>query len=467
VNVHYETVDGTALAGSDYVAVSGTLSFGPGEVSKSFSVPITNDNVFEPTESFTVKLTDPAGGEAYLLSPSTGTVSISSDDPRPGISDDDMIVDEGPAGNNTVADIPVRLTNPSTETVSVNYATASGTAVAGADFQSASGVLTFAPGETVKIVPVTIIGDTDPEGNENFLLNLTGPVNGTIARAQATVIIVDYVEPNRTRYDFDGDGKADVSLFRPSEGNWYLLQSTAGFLGFHFGAASDKLAPADYDGDGKTDFGVFRPSENTWYIQNSTTGFTAANFGIAEDIPQSGDFDGDGKAEIALWRPSEGNWYTMNLATGETTGFHFGTSGDKPVVGDYDGDGKMDYAVYRPSEGNWYLMKSTEGFSAFHFGVAEDMPVPADYDGDGKTDFGVFRPSEGNWYLMKSTEGFTAFHWGLSTDLPAPADYDGDGKADIAVFRDGQWYLQQTTNGYTVVNFGLAGDRPAANAFVQ
>jgi CSLREA domain-containing protein len=267
-------------------------------------------------------------------------------------------------------------------------------------------------------------------------------------------------------YDFDGDGKADVSLFRPSEGNWYLLQSTAGFLGFHFGASADKIAPADYDGDGKTDFGVFRPSENTWYIQNSTTGFTAANFGIAEDIPQSGDFDGDGKAEIALWRPSEGNWYTMNLATGETTGFHFGTSGDKPVVGDYDGDGKMDYAVYRPSEGNWYLMKSTEGFSAFHFGVAEDMPVPADFDGDGKTDFGVFRPSEGNWYLMKSTEGYTAFHWGLPTDLPAPADYDGDGKADIAVFRDGQWYLQQSAAGYTVVNFGLAGDKPAPNAFV-
>jgi uncharacterized delta-60 repeat protein len=288
-------------------------------------------------------------------------------------------------------------------------------------------------------------------------------VNGVARTGLARLLSEPVVR--RTPYDFDGDGKADVSLFRPSEGNWYLLQSTAGFLGFHFGASADKIAPADYDGDGKTDFGVFRPSENTWYIQNSTTGFTAANFGIAEDIPQSGDFDGDGKAEIALWRPSEGNWYTMNLATGETTGFHFGTSGDKPVVGDYDGDGKMDYAVYRPSEGNWYLMKSTEGFTAFHFGVAEDLPVAADYDGDGKTDFGVFRPSEGNWYLMKSTEGFTAFHWGLPTDLPAPADYDGDGKADIAVFRDGQWYLQQSAAGYTVVNFGLAGDKPAPNAF--
>jgi uncharacterized delta-60 repeat protein len=286
-------------------------------------------------------------------------------------------------------------------------------------------------------------------------------VNGTARTGLARLLSEPVV--HRTPYDFDGDGKSDVSLFRPSEGNWYLLQSTAGF---HFGNDSDKIAPADYDGDGKTDFAVYRSPENTWYIQNSTTGFVAANFGVLEDIPQSGDYNGDGKAEIAVWRPSEGNWYTMDPATGVTTGFHFGTTGDKPVVGDYDGDGKMDYAVYRPSEGNWYLLQSTAGFSAFHFGVAEDKPVPADYDGDGKTDFGVFRPSEGNWYLMKSTEGFTAFHWGLSTDLPTPADYDGDGKADIAVFRDGQWYLQQTAAGYTVVNFGLAGDKPAPNALV-
>lgn len=289
-------------------------------------------------------------------------------------------------------------------------------------------------------------------------------VNGTPRTGIARLLSEPAV--HRTPYDFDGDGKADVSLFRPSEGNWYLQQSTAGFLGFHFGTAEDKIVPADFDGDGKTDFGVFRPSEHTWYIQNSTTGFVAANFGIAEDLPQPGDYNGDGKAEIAVWRPSEGNWYTMDLVTGQTTGFHFGTSGDKPVAGDYDGDGKMDYAVYRPSEGNWYIQASTAGFTAFHFGVSEDLPVPADYDGDGKTDFGVFRPSEGNWYLMKSTEGFMAFHWGLSTDLPVPADYDGDAKADISVFRDGQWYLQQTAAGYTVVNFGLAGDKPAPNAFV-
>ncbi len=290
-------------------------------------------------------------------------------------------------------------------------------------------------------------------------------VNG-IARTGLARLLTEPA-PHRTPYDFDGDGKADVSLFRPSEGNWYLQNSTTGFFGFHFGLSDDKIAPADYDGDGKTDIGVFRPSEGTWYLQNSTTGFTAANFRIAEDIPQPGDFDGDGKAEVAVFRPSEGNWYTLNLVTGATNGFHFGVAEDKPVAADYDGDGKTDFAVFRPSEGNWYVMGSTSGFTAIHFGTAEDKPVAADYDGDGKTDYGVFRPSEGNWYLMKSTEGFFAFHWGLSTDLPAAGDYDGDGKADITVFRDGQWYLQQTAGGYSVVNFGLAGDKPAPGAFVR
>jgi hypothetical protein len=466
VTVHYETVDGTALAGSDYTASSGTLSFGPGEVSKSFSVPIVNDNVFDPGESFTVKLTDPAGGQAYLLNPSTATVAITDNDSRPGISDENTLVNETHTGSDSFAIVNVRLTNPSAETVSVNYATANGTAVAGLDYQAANGTLSFAPGETLKTVSINIIGDGGSEGNENFFLNLSGPVNGTIVNSQATVTIIDYIAPHRTAYDFDGDHKADVSLFRPSEGNWYMIRSSDGFLGFHFGLPGDKLVPEEYDSDGRQDIAVFRPSEGTWYIQGSASGFIAANFGIAEDIPQPGDFNGDGKAEIAVFRPSEGNWYTMDLVTSETTAFHFGTSGDKPVVGDYDGDGKTDYAVYRPSEGNWYIQASTAGFIAFHFGIAEDLPVPADYDGDGKTDYGVFRPSEGNWYLMKSTEGFTAFHWGLPTDLPVPADYDGDAKADIGVYRDGEWYLQQSTNGYTVVNFGLAGDKPAPNAFV-
>jgi hypothetical protein len=67
----------------------------------------------------------------------------------------------------------------------------------------------------------------------------------------------------------------DYAVYRPSEGNWYLMKSTEGFSAFHFGVAEDMPVPADYDGDGKTDFGVFRPSEGNWYLMKSTEGFTA------------------------------------------------------------------------------------------------------------------------------------------------------------------------------------------------
>jgi len=259
--------------------------------------------------------------------------------------------------------------------------------------------------------------------------------------------------------DYDSDGKTDISIYRPSEGIWYMLRSETGFTAVRFGLAEDRIVSEDYDGDGTADVAVFR--EGTWFILRSRDGFFAAHFGSPGDIPRPADLDGDGLAELVVYRPSEGMWYSLNIITEEFTAIPFGLPSDIPVTGDYDSDGKADRAVYRPSDGTWYLLRSRLGFAGVRFGAAGDIPVPSDLDGDQATDIAVFRPSEGNWYYLRSRDGaFVGLHWGLGTDIPVPADYDGDGISDVAVFREGIWYILRSGSGFSAVSFGTAGDIP-------
>lgn len=262
----------------------------------------------------------------------------------------------------------------------------------------------------------------------------------------------------RTLFDFDADGEADVSVFRPSNNFWYIQQSTNGFYATAFGLPTDKLSPADFDGDGKTDIAVFR--NGSWYIQRSNNGFISIGFGTSEDIPVPGDFTGDGISELAVFRPSNGYWYTYDLTNNQFSGVAFGTSEDKPLSSDFDGDGKIDYAVFRPSTSEWRIQQSLQGFYSLNFGINTDLPVPADYDNDGKADITIFRPSTGMWYLQRSVLGFQAFPFGNNSDKIVSADYDADNKMDFAVYRNGVWYIQRSRNGFIAVQFGNANDIP-------
>jgi hypothetical protein len=228
--------------------------------------------------------------------------------------------------------------------------------------------------------------------------------------------------PSRpTAMDFDGDGRADLAVYRASTGAGYVRMSGGGVAVYAGGRAGDIAKPGDYDGDGRTDPAVFRPSTGVWYIQLSSTGAgVTLQWGLDGDVPVAGDYDGDGKTDVAVFRPSTGIWYVLQSSTGTGAFYQWGLADDIPVPGDYDGDGKTDVAVFRPSTGIWYVLQSTTGTGAFSlFGVNGDVPVPGDYDGDGKTDVAVYRPANGIWYVLQSSNGTLAFYqWGIAGDIP-------------------------------------------------
>lgn len=294
--------------------------------------------------------------------------------------------------------------------------------------------------------------------------------NDDVPDNSGSAYIFDANTQNMARADFDGDGRTDISVFRPNEGNWYLQQSTDGFGVINFGIASDTLVPGDYDGDGKADTAVFRPDDNEantdFFILNSN-GFTISGFswGITGDIPVVGDYDGDGKDDVAVWRESDTTWYIVNSSDGTDTIEQYGLAGDMPLVMDSDGDGKVNLTIYRPSENTWYIARATgtpaTNFDSIPFGETNDLLVPGDYDGDGKDDIAVFRPNEGNWFILNSGTGSTSItQFGANGDIPIPGDYDGDGTEDPSVYRNGDWWVNGSTSGISVNTFGINSDIP-------
>ncbi|MGC2236405.1 MAG: proprotein convertase P-domain-containing protein [Pyrinomonadaceae bacterium] len=277
--------------------------------------------------------------------------------------------------------------------------------------------------------------------------------------------------PSR-QFDFDGDSKADISIYRPSAGEWwYLRSSDGGNAVFQFGNSSDKIAPADFTGDGKTDIAFFRPSTGEWFILRSEDfSYYSFPFGTSGDVPAPGDYDNDGKADAAVFRPSTFTWF-INKSSGGTIIQSFGQSGDVPAVSDYDGDSKADIAIYRPTAGEWWIQKSSDSsVVVFQFGNSSDKPVQGDYTGDDKADVAIFRPSTGEWFILRSEDGtYYSFPFGASGDIPAPADFDGDGRFDATVFRPSQstWYVQRTTAGTLIQSFGQTGVMPVPSAFIN
>lgn len=248
VSVNYAATNGTATSPADYTAMSGTLNFANGEVSKILAIPVINDTLDEADESFSVTLSNPTGG-ATLGSPNTTTYTIVDNDPTPTVSIGDVTIAEG--NNGTLnALFPITLSAASGQSVTVNFATADGTATAGTDYEFKSGFNTFGPGETSRTIAVAIKGDPDVEPNETFSVNLTSVTNATLADSQGIgTIINDDGAPASNTVQFS---QASYSV---AEGAHFTTINVTR-SGDTSGAASVDYATQDGSAQQRTDFTI-------------------------------------------------------------------------------------------------------------------------------------------------------------------------------------------------------------------
>ncbi len=308
------------------------------------------------------------------------------------------------------------------------------------------------------------------DGNNFYVHGLFFSVNYIEQRKLARLI--PNTDPPKAKYDFDGDGKSDIAVYRPSNGYWYLYQSTAGMSFVQWGLPGDIPAAMHFDMDGKTDITIFR--DGILHSNTSVNGYKFVNIGQTGDKPMTGNFSTQNN-DLAdfMVRGDRSGQMTWTYKDGITVGYPpystYSTtvsgevSSDKPVVGDFNGDSREDIGFFR--DGYWYTRDhSVFGpylYQEFQWGIAGDIPVAEDYDGDRQTDYAVFRPSTGVWWIYLSSGGYWAIQFGLNGDIPVPADYDGDGKADIAVYRNGVWWQYLSATGTIAApNWGVAGDVP-------
>lgn len=319
--------------------------------------------------------------------------------------------------------------------------------------------------------------------------------------------------------DFNNDGRADRAVYRPGiesgQSQFFLDRTTGGnsvidsaafqsndpsspLFGFEL-RPTDLPLTGDFDGDGIADVAVFRPESDRmpgaseWFILGSRTGPRSILFGGSGlDTPAVGDFDGDGITDVAVFRPvsdllpGAAEWFILPSSTGQAYRVSFGAAGglDLPAVADFDGDGRAEIAVFRPSsdlfpgEAQWFILPSSsndlsfsemrDGYSVRFGQAGVDQPIPLDYDGDGRADIATYRPTTSEWFIYRSglpmAQAGLRVEFGQPGDIPAPGDYDGDGIADLAYFRptNAEWTIRQSSLGtdLTTDPFGIEGDLP-------
>ena len=171
--------------------------------------------------------------------------------------------------------------------------------------------------------------------------------------------------------DYDGDGRADIAIRRPTDCSWWVLTSSSDYTEeltkpwSHWGGQSTDIpVVGDYDGDGRADPAIRRPTDKSWHVLMSSsgyeTGISTVWAGQSTDIPVIGDFDGDGCNDLAVRRPTDGTWQVLQSTSefNESYSQSWGNSADVPVVADFNGNGRTDFATWCPADGSWHVVAS-------------------------------------------------------------------------------------------------------------
>ena len=317
VTVDYATADGTAAAGSDYMSRQGSVVFDPGQTTGTVTVPVIGDTTHEPDETFVVNLSDVVGAG---LADSQGQGTISNDDALPLVSVADAAVGEGDSGTVAAAFV-VTLSGTSSQAVTVEYATADGTASSGSDYVSGQGSVVFDPGQTSQTVNVSVLGDTAYEPDETFLLDLSNVIGAGLADAQGLGTITNddsgFVLSVADATVAEGDAGTADAVFEVT-----LLVASPQEVRVGYGVA-DGTATGGRD---------YVPVTGTLVLAPGTTAGTVR-------VPVRGDFlvEGDETFQVTLASP-------VNARIGDGQGL--GTIEDdddaRDVGTDLDGDGKWD-----------------------------------------------------------------------------------------------------------------------------